>query len=344
MYKTLRGESLRAVLPRLIICLALALLFLGLSCAGAGKLLTGPEELGSLEIAEMEGRYVSFDASEVIVAFASLSSKSDSGSTTLETYYLLPVGDTRYMAVMDRKEHNGDVLGKAMEQSHEYYLGDLDTLHTLGKIQGTVKVLEEDMESYMADCIDNYQLPGYVEGQDSTGLLVPLQVELDRVGFLSAGQTWTLFALGLCFLLLFVLQLVLVMTGFYQRQVRSVLGDREDAFPSAAVIERVRVGQYIWYPKGAFSRILKTDTLIWGYTMPEPLVVSKYRWPVALYDREQRLTRIQFADKKHCEEFLSAIAAQGHPFRMGYTSALAEQFQRDYEGFVRDAERQEAAE
>ena len=42
-------------------------------------------------------------------------------------------------------------------------------------------------------------------------------------------------------------------------------------------------------------------------------------------------------DQKHCQDFLDAIEAQGHPFRKGYTSALAEQFQNDPEGFIRDA-------
>ena len=60
--------------------------------------------------------------------------------------------------------------------------------------------------------------------------------------------------------------------------------------------------------------------------MPEPMVVSKYRWPVAVYDMEQNMTQLQFMDQKHCQDFLDAVEAQGHPFVKGYTSELSEKF------------------
>ena len=125
MKRALRKESITHLLPRIILCGLLAVILFGLSGKGLISMVTGPMYLSdSLE----EGSYVSFDASDVIVAFANLTAKSDSGTKTLKTYYLLPAGDNTYLAVMDRKEHHSDVLDKAMDQSHEYYLGDLETL------------------------------------------------------------------------------------------------------------------------------------------------------------------------------------------------------------------------
>ena len=71
------------------------------------------------------------------------------------------------------------------------------------------------------------------------------------------------------------------------------------------------------------------------------MVVSKYRWPVALYDMEQNMTRIAFMEQTHCEEFLSAIAVKGHPFVQGYTTEYAEKFQNDFEAFLADAAHKE---
>ena len=340
MYKDLRRHSLRVVAPRLIVCAVLVIALLALSGGGLLKLISGPKDIDSINPEDLSGKYVSFDASRVIVSFANLTvTGADGKSSTRETYYLLPVGDGQYIAVMDKKERNSGVLSRAMEQSHEYYLGDLDTLRTLGPVRGTAAALEEDMLKYMADCIDNYQLPGYEEGSSSRRLLVPVMVTLDRVGWFS--KTWTLVfgILALVFLALFLLQLALVLTGFYQRQVRALVGDDEAAYAAAKQIERVRVGKYIWYPQGAFSHAAVTADQVWGYAMPEPMVVSKYRWPVALYDREQTMTRIQFMDRNRCEDLLAAIEEMGHPFLRGYTSQLSEKFQSDFPGFLSDAEK-----
>ena len=338
MYKTLRGESLRQVLPRLIVCLVLAAALLAVSAGGLLKLAAGPKSLSGLNRSELQGKFVRFDASEVIVAFATLSaSDADGKSHVMETYYLLPFGENQYIAVMDQKEKNSSVLNRAMEQSHEYYMGDLETLHALGDLSGTVVALEDDMTEFMADCIDTYALPGYEEGRDSARLILAYQINLDKVGFLGKDTALVLGGLALLFLILLMIQLAVVFSGSYQRKVRALIGDADAGFEEARKIERVRVGQYVWYSKGPGSRALKTENLIWGYAMPEPMVVSKYRWPVALYDVDRNMTRVQFMDQKNCEVFLDAIAAQGHPFHRGYTSALSEQFQNDFEGFLQAA-------
>jgi hypothetical protein len=334
MYKTLRTESLKKVLPRIICCALAAIILLGISGGGLIKLITGPKAINDIDT----GDYVSLDASDVIVAFATLSVTNDDETVVKKTYYLFPYGDS-YIAVMDRKEKNSDILDRAMEQSKEYYLGDLETLTKLGALSGTVKALDEDMTSYMTDCIDNYELPGYEEGADTSRLIIPYQIELDQVGLLSKTWTLVLFGGAVVFLILLAAQLVVLFAGCYQKKVRALIGEEPEDFADAAKIERVRVGSYIWYSKGPGSRAVKTADIIWGYALPEPLVVSKYRWPVALYDHEQQLTRICFAEQKSCQDFLKAIAAQGNPFVNGYTSDYSEKFQNDFAGFCQDAQK-----
>ena len=326
------------MLPRILVLAIAAAILLALCAGGLIRMAAGPKELSSIPEDQLRGSYVSFDASEIIVAFATLSSKGESGSKTIETYYLLPFGENRYMAVMDAKEHNGNVIDRAMEQSHEYYLGDLETLTKLGSLQGTVVGLDEEMLKYMGDCIDNYNLPGYEEGRDSQRLLIPCQVNLDKVGFLSTRMATVLGVCAFVCLLALLLQIIAVKSGAYQRYVRALIGDEDAGFEEATVIERIRVGKYVWYAKGPGSRAMKTSDLIWGYAMPEPMVVSKYRWPVAVYDLEQNMTQLQFMDQKHCQDFLDAVEAQGHPFVKGYTSELSEKFRNDFSAFVRDAE------
>lgn len=343
MKSALRKESITHLLPRIIICGLLAVILFGLSGKGLVSMLLGPKSLE--DTAPKKGEYVSFDASEVIVAFANLTAKSDSSTDTLKTYYLLPVGDATYIAVMDRREHHSDVLDKAMDQSHEYYLGDLETLTTLGTIQGTVTGLDDDMIDYMVDCIEKYDLPGYEEGGDTSALILPLQIDLDRVGLFSKTVTLILGGAGLVFLILMLAFLIPALTGHYQKKAMAeVLKDHtpeeaEELFASAHSLERVKVGEYLWYQKGATTHAVKVSDLIWGYPMPEPLVISKYRWVVALYDMEQHMIQVSFQNQGDCQKLLDAIAAQGHPFVSGYTSDLSQKFQQNFKGFVRDAEK-----
>ena len=105
-------------------------------------------------------------------------------------------------------EHHSDVLDKAMDQSHEYYLGDLETLTQLGPLQGTIAALDDDMTSYMVDCIEKYTLPGYEEGGDTSALILPLEIDLDRVGLFSKTVTLILGGAGLLFLILMLVFLI----------------------------------------------------------------------------------------------------------------------------------------
>jgi hypothetical protein len=343
MNSVLKKQSLKRLLPMLLISAILAVALLAVSIPGLLKLAIGPKPLTEQNLEDLDGSYVSVDASDVIVAFATLSVTSDDDTQTLQTYYLLPGGDGTYLAVMDTKEEHGDVLDQAMDQSYEYYMGDLETLTPLGNIQGTATELDEDMLDYMVECIEKYELPGYTEDGDTYALIRPVQIQLGYAGFLRSTYSIVLGIVGAVFLIIFLILLVPTLAGAYQKKAASVVladhsqEEAEELFQAAEQIERIRVGAYIWYQKGATTHVLKTSDLIWGYTMPEPLVVSKYRWPVALYDMQQNQTQICFQDKKSCEKFLSAIAAQGHPFVNGYTTAYAQQFQENFEEFAKQA-------
>lgn len=344
MNKILRGFSMKVMLPKIIAVFAVAVILLGVACPGLIMLLGGPTDISQVALENAKGDLVSFDASQIIVAIATLSATNGDGNTeVLETHYLLPDGNGKYLTVLDRKNNNENVLSRAMEQSEQYYLYDLETLTRLGDLQGTVQPLEEDMVSYMTDCITNYQLPGYSEDANLYDLIVPVQIELNQVGYLSETMALILGVLGMVFAIFGVVLLMPVLSGSYQKKAFAALGasqeEAEADFASAEVIENVRVGKYIWYQKGATTHSLITKNLIWGYTMPEPLVVSKYRWVVALYDIEQNQTQVCFMDKKSCETFLTAIENQGNPFIKGYTTTLAQQFQNNFSKFMEDAKK-----
>lgn len=345
MNKQLQKLSVRVMLPKILTAAVIALILLGFSIGGVVKLLAGPKPLASVDTGNLSGKYVSFDASEVIVAVASLTSESNGSTETLKTYYLLPVGE-QYVAVMDRKEKNSSTMDRAMSQSQEYYLGDLETLTKIGTISGTVSNMETGMETFMTDCITKYELPGY-DAAVLDDLILPYQINLNQVGLLSTTMTLILFAVGMVFACITLAMLIPVFIGVFQKKSDAVLlqentAEEADAmFAEAESFERAFVGKYIWFMDGASSRAVKTSEIIWGYVMPEPLVVSKYRWPVALYDYDRTPYRVFFAEKKTAQNFLKAIAAQGHPFIGEYSPNYNQMFKSDFDSFKKLAEHNE---
>lgn len=333
MNRVLRKKSLQALMPFLILTAVLAIALLLCSGGSVIKLFRGDSTVNETL---RKGQYVSTDASNVIVAFATLSETTDQGKENLKTYYLLPCGD-KYIAVMDSKDRNAELLNKAMEQSKAFYLDkSIDSLRSLGLIFGTVADLEEDMQPFMTDCIANYDLPGS-DASDLSSLILPYQVNLDRVGFLPVLWVWILFGAGVVCLAVFLALLIPVYRGKYQKEVLAV-ENAEEFFDKAKTIERIQVGQYIFYQQGATTKVIETAQLVWGYALPEPLVVSKYRWPVALYNRDQEFIQICFMDKKNCSVFLDEIAAQGGAFVSGYSTELAGRFKNDFDSFCKLAE------
>ncbi len=344
MNQALKRRSLKFLLPWMVLCVLLAAALLGVSGKGVLGLAAGPRPLQTQvdQSNALNGSYVSLDASEVIVAFATLTSSSDSEEKTLETYYLWHAGDGRYLAIVDKKEHNQALLDRAMEQSHEFYLGDLTELTALGTLSGTASSLDEDMIDFMTDCIQQYQLPGY----DGNLEILPIEVTLDRVGLFGKTLTLVLFALGLVLLLCAAALLLWVLLGGFQKKANRFIAqwhtpqEAEAIYEAAAEIERIRVGAYIWYQKGAVTKVLKTDQLIWGYQETEPLVVSKYRWPVALFNEARKKTILSFMEKKNCQALLDTIAAQGGPFIGEQSPQIAQIFFNDMDAFMALAEEQ----
>ena len=341
MYKKLRNLTLRRFLPYILICFIIGAVLIGLSSQGIILRLSGPESLSELNMDDSaNGRYVQFDASEIIVACAELSRSTDDDTKLLKTYYLLPTNDGRYMIVIDKKGEHETILDKAMDQSYDYYLGDLESLTPLGNLSGTITQLENDMESYIVDCIEEYQLPGFEEGKSTSSLIYPYQIELQKVGIFSKTLSIILLCVGVVFLVVGLALLVPILAGTYQRKMLKTissdmpLSDAEVLFNNSVQIENVWIGEYIWYQKGAHSYALKTSTLIWAYMMPEPLVVSKYKWPVALYDTAQDLYQICFIEKKSGQKFLSEISKIGYPLIDHYTPEYAQLFKSDIDAFI----------
>ena len=327
----LKKVSKKRMMPKIIALFAAALLLLIATKFGIFSLILGPTTAGETAAEDLMGKYVSFDASDSIAAYASLGS---SGSSKMQ-YYVLTWGD-KYISISATSEHY-NLLEAASEQSQEYYLGDLTELSPLGELKGTVVKLEDDLKDFMISGITGIGIPGADTAEEAEAHVVPYTIKLGYVGWLP--QTWCLVFTALALLCIAgaVALLVLLNTGFYHKNALAVVGGDKNAeadFETSTLHDQIRVGKrYIWYFKGPKSYALPTSSVVWGYCEANPMVVSKYQWPMALYTQDKNYHCVHIATKDEINQILSEIAAHKYPFVEGYTSAKNKMFQSDFQAF-----------
>lgn len=327
----LKKISKKRMMPRIIALFAAALLLLVVTRFGIFSLILGPTTAGETAAEDLKGKYVSFDACDSIAAYASLGS---SGTAKMQ-YYVLTWGD-KYISISATDEYY-NLLDAASEQSQEYYLGDLTELSPMGELKGTVVALEEDLKEFMISGITGIGIPGADTAEEAEAHVVGYTIKLGYVGWLP--QTWCLVLTALAVLCIAaaIALLVLLNSGWYYKAVTAVVGNDKAAeadFEASTVHDQIRVGKkYIWYFEGPKAYAVPTSTVVWGYCEANPLVVSKYQWPLALYTQDKSYHCIHIATKEEINQILAEIAAHKYPFVEGYTSAKNKMFQNDFQAF-----------
>lgn len=347
MEKTLRKASLKKVLPRILVCFLLAVVLLALTGLGIFKLMAGPTPLSSVDLADAEGRYVSVDASQALAGFATYSVNDE----VTKEYFILDIGNGQYMAISARGD-SIDLLESAGDQSEDYYVNaTLDSLNSIGTVSGVISALPEELETYLDDAIDSIAsyLPDLDGVSDPTGQLLYLSLDIDRIGLFSTSAVVVLSVIALVFLLLAIIQLVLVCSGFYQRKAKAVLDqaisgeeDRkavEEDFAAATIVEHVRVGKrFTWYQHGARTDVVDNNQILWAYCQIEPLVVSKYRWPMCIWTRDGEQTGPHLQSQKSVKTILQALEANGCRFLSGYDANRLRSCTSDFDAFLKAAD------
>ncbi len=327
MIKTLRSQSLRAVLPRIICAVLLCAILLAVTGFGAFKLLAGPKPVSE---SSRPGDYVSFDLSQVIVGYATA---SVSGSV-VRTYYILDLGNGKLGSLCVPKGEEG-LLSAALRQSEAYYNdGTLDTLARMGQAEGHVSALDSSYYDLMVEGLDTVSL----EGEP-----VPVEVTWQRVG--TMGKTWTLIlsAAALALLLLAAAQLIAVLSGAYQKKALAAaqavlpLTEAEEDFKNAQRFDQTYLGdRLIWYQLGAASRCVPTEGVVWGFDRLDSRVLGTRRYTLYLYDRDGNAHDIRTKTEQERPLLAKAVEEKGHPFVYGYSQDRAHRFAADRAGFIRD--------
>ncbi len=337
MYQSMRRHSLAAVLPRLLLALVLAVVLLAFTAGSAFRLMAGPDPLNVLGTQAAAGDYVSVDMSQIVTGYASLTNEKSDGSTnTIKTFYILKIGEGTYLSLCADGRYDKS-LERATDQAYDYYRNNSGILNEMGLISGQLTAMDDESLEMLTSWITQSKLEGFETEGAYTGTILPLEMQLNRIGSLSVTWTWILFALGLACLIWFVVELSLALSGFYFRQVRQALGNDANAiaeWQSAEAFGNARVGKdYIWYTRGPKSFVFPFNEVVWVYKQFDPRVLGRYKWPVSIFTSSRDYHELCVQEDRQREQLIQILRAHGGKFVAGYSQDNYDQFCNDFQAF-----------
>jgi len=334
MYKTLKRQSLKKVLPRCVAALVLAAVLLAVTGFGVFTLLAGARDLDQIPVDQLEGSLVRFDVSRVISAFASAG-----GSTPSEQYYILDLGDGRYLSVTAGRGALA-LLDRAADQSEAYYMNGSGILNPLGVYSGQVTAMDEELYDYLTSWLDQVGVLELAGGSAEASAL-PLTVNFQKLGGMSFTLIRVLSLIALALILYAAAELILVLSGVYCAAVKKAVtaggddgAELEADFAAAPVFGHIRVGRrYVWYCKGARARAIPTTQIIWAFNQLDSRLMGRYPHILSVYLTDRSSVELGTHSPEERDQICRVIAGYGSPFLAGYSQQRAQLFAHDFPQF-----------
>ncbi len=342
MYRILKKESIRHILPGALTALVLGIVCFCISGFGIFRLLAGPVDLDSLDTSELDGAYVSLDTSRVIASFASVSRNDE----VIETYYMVELSDGHFIMLSAGPAYDS-IFSMASSQSQEYYLGDLEELEPMGLISGSITTADSELMGYLRDGLDSAGI--LPEGTTAADASLPYNIQLDKIGWCSVTWVYILTAASILLLLLGLFFLLRALSGAYIAKVRAkidsdALPEAEADFQAAQRFGNIWVGKhYTWYFRRGKAQVIRTSDILWIFNQLDSRVLGKYRYSLSVYLNDQSNLELRTATAEERTPLAEAIMAQGYPVVYGYSQERAHQYAYDLPAFKAIAKKEAAA-
>ena len=265
----LKKESLRKVLLRVVLLLALAVfLFVCFGCQNLLSVLS-PKTLAELTPETLNGAYVEDDIYFLYTPYVEVEQYRNNVRTgTIAMQYLTDFDETYYMGLYVHKDELAESEA-LMDACEDYMDGKLAPEQVpVMHVKGTIRLMDEDDLEYYYDLADG--------DQSLKEIMLPYYLDVNRVGKQTFVTVAVFAAVSLICLFLAVFPLVKALTGGYQKQIRQKLSASGDLMAAAERAERfyectepvcgVRMsGEYVFFQNGAESILLRPWDVAWAY-------------------------------------------------------------------------------
>lgn len=344
MLKDLKMKSLKKNLAKILIALALAVGLLVGTDFGAFRAIGGPKDLYSLRADELEGTYVTAEIYYIHdwYAYTETTNSSTNRSTVTEKEYIVLTEDAVLgIALPSAMIRDAD---KVLEDSEDYYYGELDELTRSITVTGTIRRMD-------AETLDFYhQVLGY-DGMSNAdrAMCQPLVLKANCLGRTPEGLTWVMTLAAAGALIYMVWVLLAVLTGAHQKSIKAYCKNSES--PEAAMeeleqfyrdttpVSGVRVGKWILFESKGKDILLDTNNAVWAYmhtvNHTSNGIPTGRTFGVILRTRDRKKYEISMRNEAAAREVLDTIARDMPRTVLGYTPKLERFYNQRFQDFLR---------
>lgn len=334
MLEELKKQSLKRVLPGVIILAILAGICLAVGGPGILNMAKGPVPLYEYYGDELVGRYVAADVYVVYDWYAETTSRREGSrlETTKSRDFIIDANDLEYIA-LEVPAADLDRVEEQMYDSWDYMDGVLDDLTAYYHIEGTVERMDSETlrlyTEYLAD-----------ENGNLSDSFLPYIIKQGKVGGADKGFCIFMSVVGLLLLLWMALLLVKALTGGYQKSIKrhaAAQGDLpllDEFYIASEPLNGVRSdGRWVLFNDGAKSILLDAPEVLWGYvnrtTHRTNGIKTGTTWSVQLRTRDRKAYAIGAKTEEQARETLQLLASSMPHLVTGYSDALNRLFNQD---------------
>lgn len=359
MYKRVRRNYLKTILPLITAVILLCGLMLYLSGFGFVFLFKDPVRLEEIPEKELEGSYAKIDINKIEGTYAWYGAEAEDGleAEMYERYCVYVIDEDKYLGVRVTGEHLNEV--QAMYDAFEILGEDKAREMDFGTLSGTVKSYQEVNESlykFLCEWVDDRGLTKastivdpYSTGDDEltpdqiaffAEHVLPYILEVDYMGSHSSNVV-NLMTAAAMILLLVALILVLTMAfGIWNRPVRKLVAAEgleaveKDYNAGTSICAAMHVGHtYTWLFKKVKTDVIKTADIIWAYPRSRRLEGGRLRWLIVLKTEDKREYGIVLNDKEKVLAAMEVIEAEGNLVTTGFDKKKQQLYDKDMSTF-----------
>jgi len=349
MIEQLKKISMKHVMLRLLGCIFIILVLLGVSSDSLLKLMKGPTDFSTLSIENLPNSYIKGDINAIIDVFAEYYTKKDDGPEEVtDNYYIIPFGEKEYLGLKVNKS-DFDLANQICDETYEYISGTSDELTTNMEVTGTISKMNDETYGYYMDW---FETSGFLEDSTAAELesvAIPYILKVDYIGNL---DSFWVYIIIICIIIVFLYAIIILLkglTGFYQSHIKKYIKQNDSHFNlerlevdylSAVPIESARVGK-IWtfFFNGSKSQIIKNEDIIWAYLQEVTHRVYGIKANVSksltIYTKDKKKYMVPMKKSVNANAFLATLSQMQPHIVMGYSDDLKKCFKKDFETFIK---------
>ncbi|WP_418666524.1 DUF6709 family protein [Allofournierella sp.] len=333
MLQELKKQSLKRVLPAVILLAVFAAVCLALGGAGMVDLVRGPDWLYDYYGEDLEGRYVEADVYVVYDWYAETTSRREGSSveTTKSRDFIIDANDMEYIAL----EVPAADLKRVEQQMYDSwdYLDDVtDDLTTYYHIEGTVERMDAETLGLYTEFL--------ADGGTLDDAFLPYIIRQGKVHGMDKAFSVSMCVIGLALLVWLAVLLIKALTGGYQKSIKRralAQGDLpllEEFYIAAEPLHGVRSdGRWVLFNQGPKTILLDAPNVLWAYvhrlTHRTNGIKTGTTWSVQLRTGDRKVYTLGAKNEEQARELLQMLAASMPHLVTGYSDALNRLFSQD---------------